>query len=70
MADFDERSGIVACHTLWGLWYQTLDEVSVEIDVKANTKASHVVVQSTCTSLTVAVAGETVINVSIALLLY
>lgn len=28
---FDERSGIVECTTPWGRWYQTAEEVYVEI---------------------------------------
>ncbi|XP_041358876.1 nudC domain-containing protein 2-like [Gigantopelta aegis] len=30
---FDEKSGIVPCITEWGRWWQTIEEVYVEIDV-------------------------------------
>ena len=28
---FDEKSGVVSCSTLWGQWYQTAEEVVIEI---------------------------------------
>ncbi|XP_055895529.1 nudC domain-containing protein 2-like [Biomphalaria glabrata] len=31
MAHFDEKSGAVQCKTEWGCWWQTIDEVFIEI---------------------------------------
>lgn len=64
MADFDERSGIVSCTTPWGLWYQTLDEVSIEIIVDKGIKAKDVSINHTCSHLSVSVAGKQLIDVS------
>lgn len=64
MADFDERSGVVACNTEWGLWYQTLDEVSIEIKVSKAVKAKDIIVKSTTSHLFVSVAGKAKIEVS------
>ena len=63
MANFDETSGHVPCATPWGRWWQTMDEVYVEVDsegltgkqVKCTIKPRH---------LFVAVKGETLIDVS------
>lgn len=64
MADFDERSGIVSCETKWGLWYQTLDEVSIEISVSLSTKSQDVFINSSSQALTVIVGGYVIISVS------
>ncbi|KAG8579117.1 hypothetical protein GDO81_010723 [Engystomops pustulosus] len=29
--NFDERSGVVPCKTPWGCWYQTMEEVFIEV---------------------------------------
>lgn len=63
MADFDERSGIVSCKTPWGLWYQTLDEVAIEINADLTLKAKDVVVKSKDHSLDVEVADKQLIKV-------
>lgn len=34
---FEERSGAVPCPTPWGSWYQTMDEVFVEVSVPPGT---------------------------------
>uniref|UniRef100_A0A2C9LZG2 CS domain-containing protein n=1 Tax=Biomphalaria glabrata TaxID=6526 RepID=A0A2C9LZG2_BIOGL len=35
MAHFDEKSGAVQCKTEWGCWWQTIDEVFIEIHSEA-----------------------------------
>lgn len=34
MTNFDEKSGIVPCETEFGRWWQTLEEVFIEIVLK------------------------------------
>jgi len=63
MADFDERSGIVACPTPWGFWYQTLDEISIEISVAPETRSSQVHVQLRENQLFVTINGDKLIQV-------
>ncbi|XP_016850529.1 nudC domain-containing protein 2 isoform X2 [Anolis carolinensis] len=55
-APFEERSGLVPCATPWGRWYQTMEEVFVEVDVPQGTRAKEVQcsLQSRCLSLSVA----------------
>ena len=65
MADFDERSGIVSCQTPWGLWYQTLDEVSIEVNLDKAITSKDIAVKCDCTSLSLLVGGKKLINVSI-----
>uniref|UniRef100_K7FEG7 NudC domain-containing protein 2 n=1 Tax=Pelodiscus sinensis TaxID=13735 RepID=K7FEG7_PELSI len=40
--DFEERSGVVPCATPWGCWYQTLEEVFVEVQVPPGTRAKDI----------------------------
>lgn len=37
--NFDERSGIIACVTPWGKWWQTVNEINIEVEVPKGTKA-------------------------------
>lgn len=39
---FEERSGVVPCKTPWGSWYQTMEEVFIEVDVPHGTSAKEV----------------------------
>ncbi|XP_028816334.1 nudC domain-containing protein 2 [Denticeps clupeoides] len=39
---FEERSGVVPCKTPWGSWYQTMEEVSIEVNVPPGTSAKEV----------------------------
>ncbi|NXY86564.1 NUDC2 protein, partial [Alcedo cyanopectus] len=41
-APFEERSGVVPCGTPWGCWYQTLEEVFIEVPVPLGTRAKDV----------------------------
>lgn len=40
--NFDERSGEVPCKTAWGSWYQTMEEVFIEVNVPLGTSAKDV----------------------------
>ncbi|XP_067948335.1 nudC domain-containing protein 2-like [Watersipora subatra] len=62
MADFDERSGIVCCETSWGLWYQTLDEVSIEVRIEEHIKSKDISLVSESGSLSLSVAGTRIIS--------
>jgi len=42
MSNFDEKSGIVPCPTPWGKWWQTIEDVTVEVNVSEGTKAKEV----------------------------
>ncbi|XP_071480447.1 nudC domain-containing protein 2-like isoform X1 [Diadema antillarum] len=57
MSNFDEKSGVVPCLTPWGLWYQTVDEVVVEINVPEGTRSKEVKANFGITSLSVSVAN-------------
>lgn len=39
--NFEEKSGVVACGTSWGSWYQTYCEVVLQIDCEPGTRGSH-----------------------------
>nr|XP_033784597.1 nudC domain-containing protein 2 [Geotrypetes seraphini]XP_033784604.1 nudC domain-containing protein 2 [Geotrypetes seraphini] len=39
---FEERSGVVPCHTDWGQWYQTMEEVFIEVNVPVGTVAREI----------------------------
>ncbi len=64
MSDFDERSGVVQCPTPWGCWWQTNQEVCVEITVPKGTVAKDIKVTFQPKSLRVTIKGQDVINVS------
>lgn len=64
MAHFDERSGIVACKTEWGRWWQTLEEVYIEILTGKDINAKQVQCKIATNSLRVTIDGEVLINVS------
>ncbi|KAJ8266820.1 hypothetical protein GJAV_G00135050 [Gymnothorax javanicus] len=39
---FEERSGIVPCQTPWGQWYQTMEEIFIEVNVPPGTSAKEI----------------------------
>ncbi|XP_023618087.1 nudC domain-containing protein 2 isoform X4 [Myotis lucifugus] len=41
-APVEERSGVVPCGTPWGQWYQTLEEVFIEVQVPPGTRAQDI----------------------------
>ncbi|XP_038056441.1 nudC domain-containing protein 2-like isoform X2 [Patiria miniata] len=60
MAHFDEKSGIVPCQTPWGQWYQTMEEVFIEVTVPEGTKGKMVTVTFAPKQLSCTVRGEVV----------
>ena len=63
MSDFDEKSEVAACKTEWGRWYQTMDEVYVEVHLEEGTSGKQVKVNIMPKKLLVTVKGEKVIEV-------
>lgn len=63
MSDFDERSGIVACDTLWGRWYQTIEDVTVEVNVPEGTRGKECMCEIKPKHLKVVVKGKNIIEV-------
>ncbi|KAK9962904.1 hypothetical protein ABG768_006142 [Culter alburnus] len=39
---FEERSGVIPCETAWGSWYQTMEEVFIEVNVPPGTSAKEI----------------------------
>ncbi|XP_045203815.1 nudC domain-containing protein 2-like isoform X2 [Mercenaria mercenaria] len=62
MSNFDERSGVAACTTAWGRWYQTMEEVFIEVNLEEGTSGRQVKVNITPKRLQVLVKGETIIE--------
>ncbi|KAK7482608.1 hypothetical protein BaRGS_00026209 [Batillaria attramentaria] len=62
MAHFDERSGIVPCKTEWGSWWQTLDEIYIEVDTGREISAKSVKCDIKAKQIKVVVNGETLID--------
>lgn len=63
MAHFEEKSGVVYCKAPWGQWFQTMEEVCVEVRVEPGTRAKDIKCQITSHSLSVCVSGHIVIKV-------
>jgi len=55
---FDEKSGVVACKTSWGKWYQTVDEVVLEIDCEQGTRGKEIGIKIQSTNLSCTVKGK------------
>lgn len=63
MAHFDEKSGYIPCKTEWGQWWQTNEEVFIEINVPQGTLAKDIKCAFAPKHIKIAVKGETVIEV-------
>lgn len=61
---FDEKSGIVPCNTEWGRWWQTVDELHIEVRLPINTKSKDVKVIVTNSNITCQIFGKTLFSVS------
>ncbi|EDV19798.1 NudC domain-containing protein 2 [Trichoplax sp. H2] len=62
MSHFDEKTQIVSSKTEWGLWYQTIDEVFIEINLPPGTKGKDVACKLTATDIQVAVQDQVYIE--------
>ncbi len=58
MSSFEEKSGSVNCATPWGSWYQTIDEVFLEVNLPAGTRGADLVVTIKAKSLLCAFKGQ------------
>lgn len=70
ISHFDEKSGIVPCNTEWGRWWQTVDELHIEVTLPVNTKSKDVKVNVTNSSITCQILGKTLFSVSFQLLFH
>ncbi|KAM8973173.1 nudC domain-containing protein 2 [Pelodytes ibericus] len=60
--DFDERSGIVPCLTPWGRWYQTMEDVFIEVQVPSGTQAKQIQCKLGSRDITLVVQGKDVLK--------
>lgn len=61
--NFEEKSGAVPCTTPWGSWYQTMEEVFVEVNVPNGTTGKEVKCSLGSKHLELRVKGQEVIKV-------
>ena len=66
MAHFDDTSGVVSCNTNWGQWWQTMDDVCIEMNLEEGTAAKFVQCDIKPKRIKVVVKGQTVVEVGIA----
>ncbi|KAL4230622.1 NudC domain-containing protein 2 [Mactra antiquata] len=62
MANFDETSGAVRCPTQWGSWYQTMEEVFVEVNLPQGTSRKQVKCDIKSKKLNVIINDTTIIS--------
>lgn len=63
-APFEERSGVVPCGTPWGQWYQTLEEVFIEVRVPPGTRAQDIQCGLQSRHVALAVGGREILKVA------
>lgn len=63
-APFEERSGVVPCGTPWGQWYQTLEEVFIEVQVPPGTRAQDIKCGLQSRHVALAVGGREILKVA------
>uniref|UniRef100_A0A8C5XVI3 CS domain-containing protein n=1 Tax=Microcebus murinus TaxID=30608 RepID=A0A8C5XVI3_MICMU len=61
-APFEERSGVVPCGTPWGQWYQTLEEVFIEVQVPPGTRAQDIQCGLRSRHVALAVGGREILK--------
>ncbi|XP_014398671.1 PREDICTED: nudC domain-containing protein 2 isoform X2 [Myotis brandtii] len=61
-APFEERSGVVPCGTPWGQWYQTLEEVFIEVQVPPGTRAQDIRCDLQSRHVALAVGGREILK--------
>lgn len=60
MAHFDERSGIVQCKTEWGSWWQTIEEVFIEVDLAIVLSAKDIKCSIKSKSISLSIKGSAI----------
>lgn len=63
-APFEERSGVVPCGTPWGQWYQTLEEVFIEVQVPPGTRAQDIRCDLQSRHVALVVGGREILKVA------
>lgn len=61
---FEEKSGIVPCNTKWGRWWQTVDEIHIEIKSPTSLKTKDIKINVTNSSITCEILGKLLFSVS------
>ena len=64
MANFDEKSGVIPCNTPWGNWWQTIEDIFIEVLVTEGTKSGEISIDIKPKSIKVVVKGKEVFTVS------
>uniref|UniRef100_UPI00398F583F nudC domain-containing protein 2 n=1 Tax=Pristiophorus japonicus TaxID=55135 RepID=UPI00398F583F len=59
---FDERSGIVPCKTPWGKWYQTMEEVYIDVNVPLGTSAKEIKCNLGSKDIALSVKGKDILK--------
>lgn len=65
LSHFDEKSGIVPHQTEWGQWWQTIEEIHIEINKFKNLKSKDVNTIFSPTNIKCIIQNETVIEVKL-----
>ena len=60
MANFDEKSGVIPCNTPWGKWWQTIEDIFIEVLVTEGTKSGEISIDIKPKSIKVVVKGKEV----------
>ena len=60
--NFEERSGVVLCQTPWGSWYQTMEEIFIEVNVPHGTCGKEVKCSLSSKQIEVYVKGKEIIK--------
>lgn len=60
--NFEERSGVVPCQTPWGSWYQTMEEIFIEVNVPHGTSGKEVKCSLSSKQIEVYVKGKEIIK--------
>ena len=63
MAHFDDTSGVVSRGTNWGRWWQTMDDVCMELDLEEGTPAKLVHCEIKPKHIKVVVKGQCLVEV-------
>ncbi|XP_075234440.1 nudC domain-containing protein 2-like [Lycorma delicatula] len=62
LSHFDEKSGVILCHTSWGSWWQTVHDVHIEVLLQSNIKSKDIKVKISPNFLECSVLNNTVIK--------
>jgi len=60
MSDFEDRSGVVSCVTDWGRWYQTVEDVTIEVVLEQGTRGKEISINITPGNIFCAARGRVI----------